>query len=66
MLHKAVVHCIGKSKSRIRSERSVVGRVEFVCVVDVSPRVGHLQVTVDDAPWWVADASGEPVIINAD
>jgi hypothetical protein len=25
--------------------------------VDVSPRVGHLHVTVDDLPWWWADAS---------
>ena len=25
--------------------------------VDVSPRVGHLHVIVDDLPWWWADAS---------
>jgi hypothetical protein len=30
----------------------------------VSPRVGHIHVTVDDAPWVWADASGEPVILN--
>jgi len=30
----------------------------------VSPRVGHIHVTVDDAPWHWEDASGEPVIIN--
>ena len=30
----------------------------------VSPRVGHIHVTVDDAPWHWADASGNPVIIN--
>ena len=24
---------------------------------DVSPRVGHLHITVDDLPWWWADAS---------
>src|SRR5215813_13776498 len=29
----------------------------------VSPRVGHIHVTVDDATWHWADASGEPVII---
>jgi hypothetical protein len=23
----------------------------------VSPRVGHLHITVDDLPWWWADAS---------
>jgi len=30
----------------------------------VSPRIGHVHVTVDDAPWRWADASGEPLIIN--
>ena len=25
--------------------------------VDVSPRIGHLHVIVDDLPWWWADAS---------
>jgi Family of unknown function (DUF6130) len=28
----------------------------------VSPRVGHVHVTVDDAPWHWADASGTPII----
>jgi uncharacterized protein DUF6130 len=32
--------------------------------LDVSPRIGHIHVTVDDAPWRWADASGEPLIIN--
>jgi hypothetical protein len=30
----------------------------------VSPRVGHIHVTVDDAAWAWSDASGEPVILN--
>lgn len=30
----------------------------------VSPRIGHIHVTVDDAPWHWADASGGPVILN--
>jgi hypothetical protein len=30
----------------------------------VSPRVGHIHVTVDDAPWHWADASGNPLIIR--
>jgi hypothetical protein len=29
----------------------------------VSPRIGHIHVTVDEAPWHWADASGLPVII---
>jgi Family of unknown function (DUF6130) len=31
--------------------------------LDVSPRVGHLHITVDDAPWHFVDASGETVIV---
>src|SRR4051812_14972843 len=30
--------------------------------LDVSPRVGHVHITVDNAPWHWADASGEPLI----
>jgi hypothetical protein len=30
----------------------------------VSPRVGHVHVTVDDAPWHWADASGVPIILR--
>ena len=30
----------------------------------VSPRVGHVHVTVDDAPWHWADASGDPLILR--
>ena len=29
----------------------------------VTPRIGHIHVIVDDAPWHWADASGEPVIL---
>jgi Family of unknown function (DUF6130) len=31
--------------------------------LDVSPRIGHLHVTVDDASWHFVDASGETVIV---
>ena len=30
----------------------------------VPPRVGHVHVTVDDAPWHWADASGTPIILR--
>ena len=30
----------------------------------VSPRVGHVHVTVDDSPWHWADASGNPIILR--
>ncbi|MEH0884167.1 DUF6130 family protein [Enterobacter sp. UNJFSC 003] len=29
----------------------------------VTPRIGHLHVIVDDAPWHWADASGEPIVL---
>jgi hypothetical protein len=31
--------------------------------LDVSPRVGHIHVTVDDAPWHFIDASGETIVV---
>jgi Family of unknown function (DUF6130) len=32
--------------------------------LNVSPRLGHVHVTVDDATWHWVDASGEPLIIQ--
>jgi hypothetical protein len=31
--------------------------------LDVSPRIGHVQITVDEAPWHFVDASAETVIL---
>jgi hypothetical protein len=31
--------------------------------LQVSPRIGHAHITVDDAPWHFVDASGETVIV---
>jgi hypothetical protein len=31
--------------------------------LDVSPRIGHIHVTVDNLPWHFVDASGETVIL---
>ena len=31
--------------------------------LEVSPRIGHVHITVDDAPWHFVDASGETVIL---
>lgn len=33
--------------------------------LDVTPRIGHIHVTVDAAPWHWADASNEPLIIQS-
>ncbi|MEJ1934116.1 DUF6130 family protein [Nostoc sp. NIES-2111] len=31
--------------------------------LDVSPRIGHLHITVDDAPWHWADASDQTLVL---
>jgi Family of unknown function (DUF6130) len=31
--------------------------------LSVSPRIGHIHITVDDAPWHFIDASGETVVV---
>ena len=31
--------------------------------LDVSPRIGHVHITVDDAPWHFVDATGETIIV---
>jgi hypothetical protein len=31
--------------------------------LDVSPRIGHVHITVDDAPWHFVDTSGETIIV---
>jgi len=31
--------------------------------LDVSPRIGHLHVTVDNAPWHFVESSGETIVV---
>jgi hypothetical protein len=31
--------------------------------LEVSPRIGHIHITVDDAPWHFVDANGETIIL---
>ncbi|QLE59365.1 hypothetical protein FD725_13095 [Nostoc sp. TCL26-01] len=31
--------------------------------LEVSPHIGHIHITVDDAPWHFVDASGETIIL---
>ncbi|WP_370967464.1 DUF6130 family protein [Amycolatopsis sp. cg9] len=50
---------------RYRAENLRIVPVYGPAALDVSPRVGHIHVTVDDAPWHWADAGGEPLIIQA-
>jgi hypothetical protein len=47
-----------------RTEHLQIVPVFGPAALTVSPRIGHIHVTVDDATWHWADASGNPVIIN--
>ena len=49
---------------RYRAENLRIVPVFGPASLDVSPRIGHIHVTVDNAPWHWADASGEPLIIQ--
>jgi hypothetical protein len=49
---------------RYRPDNLRIVPVFGAAALDVSPRIGHIHVTVDDAPWHWADASGEPLIIQ--
>lgn len=54
----------GRVVIQYRAEDLHIVPVFGVGALDVSPRVGHIHVTVDDASWHWADASGEPLVMN--
>jgi hypothetical protein len=54
----------GRIVIQYRTENLHIVPVFGPAALAVSPRVGHIHVTVDDAPWVWADASGEPVVLN--
>ncbi len=53
----------GVAVIRYRTDNLRIVPVFGSAALDVSPRVGHLHVTVDDAPWHWAEASDLPLII---
>jgi Family of unknown function (DUF6130) len=53
----------GKVFIQYRTENLRVVPVFGKGAVGVSPRIGHVHITVDDAAWHFVDASGETVII---
>jgi Family of unknown function (DUF6130) len=55
---------LGRVVIQYRTENLRIVQVFGPNALDVSPRIGHIHVTVDDAPWHWADASGEPLIMN--
>ncbi len=55
---------LGRVVIQYRTENLRIVPVFGPAALAVSPRVGHIHVTVDDAPWRWADASGLPLIVN--
>jgi len=55
---------IGVVVIQYRTENLHIVPVFGPAALAVSPRIGHIHVTVDDNPWRWADASGLPLIIN--
>ena len=53
----------GRVFIQYRTQNLRVVPVFGVGALDVSPRIGHVHITVDDAPWHFVDASGETVIL---
>lgn len=53
----------GKVFIQYRTENLRLLPVFGLGALDVSPRIGHVHITVDDAGWHFVDASGETVIL---
>lgn len=53
----------GRVFIQYRAENLRIVPVFGKAAVGVSPRIGHIHVTVDHAPWHFVDASGETIIL---
>lgn len=54
----------GRVYIQYRAENLRIVQVFGLAALAVSPRIGHVHVTVDDTPWHWADASGEQLVIT--
>lgn len=54
----------GRVFIQYRAENLRIVQVFGPAALAVSPRIGHIHVTVDDLPWHWADASGEQIILT--
>jgi hypothetical protein len=54
---------LGRVFIQYRAENMRIVPVFGAGALDVSPRLGHVHITVDNAPWHFVDASGETVIL---
>jgi hypothetical protein len=55
---------LGQAVIQYRTENLRIVQVFGPAALGISPRIGHVHVTVDDGPYRWEDASGEPLIIN--
>lgn len=53
----------GRVYIQYRTENLHLSPVFGKGALSVSPRVGHVHITADDAPWHFVDASGETIIL---
>jgi hypothetical protein len=54
---------LGRVFIQYRTENLRVVPVFGKGALEVSPRIGHIHITVDDAPWHFIDTSGETVVV---
>ena len=54
----------GLAVIQYRTENLRIRPVYGAAALSVSPRIGHIHVTIDSSPWHWADASDEPLIIQ--
>ena len=54
---------LGRVFIQYRAENLRVVPVFGHAAIGVSPRIGHIHITVDNAPWHFIDASGETVVV---
>ena len=54
---------LGRVFIQYRTENLRVMPVFGKGALTVSPRIGHIHITVDDSPWHFVDASGETIIL---
>jgi hypothetical protein len=55
---------LGRAVIRYRTENLRIRPVYGAAALAISPRIGHLHITVDDAVWHWLDASDEPLVIT--
>jgi hypothetical protein len=59
-----IADALAKGRVYIQYRAENLRIVQVFGPLSVSPRIGHVHVTVDDLPWHWADASGEQLILT--